>query len=228
MVSPRHGARVKVKLYSAIYGGYDTVKAVPEHVDVPCIMFTDDLDTAADAESKGWQPIIVQLPHIPTPMLRHKWWKVNPVAAVPDADITLWVDASMDIIVDRYVERCVDALGDDDFVTVTHPARTCIYDEAWFSAALPRYDAPSLHEQIAYYRSIGHPDRWGLFATGANVRRKSDAIAELGRHWWWENLHRTHQDQVSLPVLMRIMGDRLKWNTNMPWGEWWGIWPHLK
>lgn len=191
-------------------------------------MFTDSLDTANEATKLGWNVLIVKMDPMWSSMLQHKWWKMHPGAACPDSHVSLWIDGSMEIIVDDYVGKCLNALGDDDFVTVKHPSRSCIYDEAWFSAQLPRYDAQGLHRQVEYYRSIGQPDHSGLYATGANVRRINAATRELGKHWWWENLSRTHQDQVSLPVILRIMGDRIKWNTNMPWGEWWGIYPHLK
>lgn len=217
---------MRVALYSAIYGGYDWVKPLPPNLGVPAFMFTESHDVASVAAGNGWVPVVADQSHLPTPMLRHKWWKCHPQLALPDFDVSLWVDGSMIINVDDYVERCVAALGDDDFVTITHPARRCVYDEAWFSSMLPRYDPRDLQRQVEYYRSIGHPEQWGLFATGANVRRHTTAIAELGEHWWWENEQRTHQDQVSLPVIMRIMGERLRWNVNMPWGEWWGIYPH--
>jgi hypothetical protein len=226
VVSSGCGARVRIGLYSAIYGGYDWVKPVPASLGVPAVLFTDNHHTARSAQANGWEVVLDELPDLPTPMLRHKYWKCHADEALPNYDVSLWLDGSMTIDVDDYVERCVAALGDDDLVTVRHPWRSCVYDEAWYSATLPRYDAQALHAQVSYYQSIGHPSGWGLVATGANVRRHTAAVGELGRHWWWENLHRTHQDQVSLPVLLRIMGDRVRWNTNMPWNEWWGLHPH--
>lgn len=217
---------MRVALYSAIYGGYDFPKVVPVSLGVPALMYTDNRETALLAEKHGWEVKFMVMNALWSSMMAHKWWKLHPELATPDADVSLWVDGSM-TVVDDYVDKCVTALGDDDWVMVPHPSRNCIYDEAAYSATLTwRYDAKAITTQAAYYESIGHPKWWGLFATGANVRRNTDTVRELGRHWWWENVERSHQDQISLPVLMRLMQDRLKWNANMPWHEWWHLAEH--
>jgi hypothetical protein len=223
---------MRVGVYSAIYGSYERrVKPLPPDLGVPAVLYTDDPHLPAPP---GWQVRVRPLgiatfngsPAATAPMLAHKWWKCRPDLAMPDVDVSLWLDGSMTVCVDRYVQRCLDALGDDDWVAVAHPARNCVFDEAAFSAQLGRYDATAVLAQADYYRSIGHPPGWGLVATGANVRRHTDAVIQLGRDWWWENVTRSHQDQVSLPVLLRLAGDRVRWNTRMPWGGWWGISEH--
>jgi hypothetical protein len=137
----------------------------------------------------------------------------------------MWIDGSMTILVNDYVQRCLASLGDDDWVMVRHPARNCVYDEAVFSASLARYDGPALLRQMEYYRSIGFPTQWGLMATGANVRRHTKTVIETCEHWWYENITRSHQDQLSLPVLMWLT-PQLKYNWNMPWFIWWHLSEH--
>lgn len=228
----------EVALYSALYGAYEYAKPLPADLGCRAILYTDEPDIVAP----GWEVRVVtdhlgddlislaqgNDPKATVGMLRHKYWKCHPSEAVPDADVTCWVDASLLIKVDRYVERCLDALGDDDWCAVRHPHRTCIYDEADFSARLARYDAESLARQSGAYREMGHPPYWGLIATGANVRRHSDAAVEASAHWWYEIINRSHQDQVSLPVLFRLLEQRngLRWNVNMPWDTWWGVYEH--
>lgn len=209
---------MKAVLYSALYGNYEAPKPLPD-LGIPAIMYTDDPDLVAP----GWEVRHVPL-DVDTPMMRAKYWKCFPRLAAFGADISLWVDASMTILVDDYVQRCLDALGDDDWVMVKHPGRPCVYDEADVSATMVhKYDPAELKAQVEYYRSIGHPAKWGLFANGANVRRHTAAVAQVCEQWWWECTTRSCQDQVSLPVLVRLAGDRLRWNTNMPWGEWWSV-----
>lgn len=239
----------EVALYSALYGAYEYAKPPPADLGCRAILYTDE----PDIDAPGWEVRVVT-DHLPVEaiaaaqradpkatvgMLRHKYWKCHPAQAVPDADVTLWVDASLLITVDHYAKRCLDALGDDDWCAVRHPYRDCIYTEADFSATLPRYDAEAMWRQVDAYRSIGHPTHWGLIATGANVRRHTPAAIEAGEHWWWEIVTRTHQDQLSLPVLFRLLeqirnhpdehpDDRqpLRWNLNMPWATWWGVYEH--
>lgn len=214
-----------VAIYTAIYGGYDRPKIIPAEIDAPCVMLTDD----RLIDAPGWEVIITDPPGSAnwSPMMKHKWWKLHPHRALPMADVSLWIDGSMTLLYADYARRCLEALGDDDWAMTPHPVRTCIYDEADFSSTLTwRYNAAAMQRQVNFYRSIGHPAQWGLFATGANARRHTPAVQELNEHWWYENSTRTHQDQLSLPVLVRLMEDTLKWNTNLPWHTWWHLAEH--
>lgn len=227
--------RLKVGLYTAVYGGYETPKPIRVHSRVPCVMYTDSDVVAEKAEAVGWQPRLVRHyittlrgdPKVVGPMLAHKWWKTHPHLALPEAHISLWLDGSMELTVGNYVERAIAALGDDDWACVPHPARNCIYPEAWFSATLARYDAPSILAQANFYREVvGHPVSWGLIATGANVRRHTDSVIELSDQWWDECINWSHQDQLSLPVLFRLNEGKVKWNMNLPWHQWWHLHQH--
>ncbi len=210
------GVTVKVVVYSAIYGNYEPPRWLPD-LGIPAIMYTDE----PDLEVPGWTTAYDPLPHIETPMLRAKYWKCHPLAAAPDADVSLWLDASMTVLAHDYVERCLAALGDDSWCAVKHPSRDCIYTEAETSMTMPRYGGTRIGEQVAAYRKYGHPPNWGLFANGANVRRHTPIVEAIGVQWWHECTFWSYQDQLSLPVLFRLAGSALRWNANMPWGLWW-------
>lgn len=224
----------EVVLYSAIYGGYEKPKKLPPDLEVPALLFTDD----PTLDAPGWQVQVDLDPWVPGPphpvdskatpaMMNHKFWKLHPhmVAELTGAEVMIWLDGSIQITVDSFVQRCLDALGTDDLVTVTHPARNCIYPEAAFSATLERYDAKALTEQVEFYRGW-HPANWGLFATGARVSRDTPRMERFFEDWWWENTTRSHQDQLSFPVLLRLAENEIKWNRNMPWFQWWYLFEH--
>lgn len=236
-----------VYLYSALYGQYEFAKPLPADLGCPAILYTDE----PDIHAPGWEVRVVtdhlsdeQIaqaqradPSATAAMLRHKYWKCHPDQAVPEARISMWVDASLLITADRYAQRCVETLGDDDWCAVRHPYRDCIYDEATFSATLARYDADALNRQATNYMALGHPRHWGLFATGANVRRHTPTATRLSHYWWKECITGSHQDQVSLPVLFQVaqtwpglfqpsLEAPLAWNADMPWGAWWGVYEH--
>lgn len=225
----------RVALYTAVYGRSDWVKPAPKTSwPMDCWFYTDSTEVAAEAASAGWQPKVVDHgiatlkgdPRITAPMLAHKWWKTHPELACPGADVSLWIDGSMEVNVDDYVDRCLAALGADDWACVPHPARSCVYPEAEYSATLTwRYDGPSILAQSRFYQAF-HPPDWGLIATGANVRRHTPEVIELSHQWWDECLTWSHQDQLSLPVLLRLAEKRVKWNMNLPWHEWWILHPH--
>jgi hypothetical protein len=219
-----------VAIYTAIYGGYETPKPLKD-LGVPAYLYTDNPSMTAP----GWDVRVVRhfittlkgAPGVVAPMLAHKWWKCHPEVACPEATISMWIDGSMEIWVDDYVERALDALGEDDWACVPHPARRCIYPEANFSATLARYDAPSINAQSRFYRDVvGHPPNWGLVATGANVRRHTPEVIDLGQQWWDECINWSHQDQLSLPVLFRLNEGKIKWNMKLPWHQWWHLYPH--
>lgn len=219
-----------IVLYSAIYGESDWVKPIPADLGVPAIMYTDSKKTASDAEWSGWEPRIVRHgiatlkgdPQITAPMLAHKWWKTHP----PDADISIWIDGSMEICIADFVDQCLAVLGTDDWACVRHPARGCIYPEAEYSATLTwRYDAESIHAQARFYSQF-HPRDFGLIATGHNVRRHTPDVLKLSDDWWIECLQWSHQDQLSLPVLLRLAEEKIAWNMNLPWHQWWKLHEH--
>lgn len=229
----------RIGLYTAIYGESDWPKPIPELMGplgpINTVMYTDSERTRDEAYAAGWKTVVINKwyittlkgePKVVAPMLAHKWWKCHPTAALPGCEVSLWIDGSMEIQRPDYVDLCLQALGSDDWVCVPHPARTCIYPEAEFSATLTwKYDAPSVLAQARFYQQF-HPPNWGLFATGANVRRHTDSVRVLSELWWQEILGWSHQDQLSLPVLFRLDEGKTKWNMNMPWFQWWHLWQH--
>lgn len=229
MVSPTLG------LYSAIYGEYDHPKTVEKLIlDRSPVMYTDSDTTAAEAVQMGWEARVVRHhyesshgdPAIVVPMLNHKYWKCHPEEALPDVETSIWIDGSIEVTNYEFTANCLRALGSDDWSHVPHPARSCIYPEAYYSATLTwRYDAESILKQAAHYQNF-HPSGWGLFATGVNIRRHAPHVLLMSDLWWEECLQWSHQDQISLPVLQRLMEDKVPWNTRMTWFQDWFLHQH--
>jgi len=229
----------RVALYTAIWGGYETPKPLPDGLTCHAYLFSDSVVTAFKAAAYGWCAKVMSDhyfpeehlsthgdPEIVVPMLNHKWFKMHPGEVLPDYDVSLWIDGSMELIVDDYAERCLAALGDDDWSCVPHPARSCIYPEADYSATLTwRYDADSILAQKAHYEQF-HPPGAGLIATGAMARRHTPEVLELSRLWWDECVNWSHQDQLSLPVLLRLWEDKVRWNSRMTWHQDWILHEH--
>lgn len=238
---------MKVAIYSAIYGKYEaTAKPLPADLDVPAVMFTDNAAIAEQAPSAGWTVVFDESPYgkftadpangdpaIVTPMLAHKWWKTHPfeamrAAELDDVDASIWLDGNMRIVESgaEWVARNVAALGNDEWSLMRHPWRECIYTEEAFTAAAcwGRYSVEAMARQVAAYRSEwAHPEGWGLFASGHMVRRHTFNVIHLSHLWWKHNVKYSHQDQLSLPVLIRTgeqRADPLRWNANLPWATW--------
>lgn len=205
-----------VTLVSAIYGGVDLPK--PVTVDVPAVMFTDD----PDLHAPGWEVRYLPLVNIGTPMLRSRYVKCLPPV---DDDVTLWVDGSLTLH-PGYVQRCLAALGNAEWALMPHPWRDCIYDELGVCLGLPKYPPEQMRAQCDRFRSEGHPEHWGLFACTAMTRRHTPRVQALCEAWWWENLHGSWMDQLSLPPLLRTSD--VDWQTTMGgWCEWWDRTEHV-
>lgn len=225
-----------VQVYSAIYGEYDHPKPAFSLANITRpVMYTDSDRTAAEAVHQGWEVRFVRHhfesphgdPNIVVPMLNHKFWKCHPDRAVdPGVDISIWLDGSVEVTNPRFVEEAIALLGNDDWSHVPHPERTCIYTEADYSALLTwRYDPTAMKTQAEHYRAF-HPAGWGLFATGVNVRRHTEPVIRMSHLWWEEILNWSHQDQLSLPVLQRLMEEEVPWNKNLRWHQDWVLHPH--
>jgi hypothetical protein len=224
---------MKVAIITAIYGDYDRPKTLEhaiERVDVSCYLWTDSEKIGREASDLGWSSVLDEYPNGDrelSPMLRAKYIKTHMHVAGNGADVLIWLDGSMTIIVPYFVDKVMDALRGVDVALTPHPLRTCIRPEALVTAALARYSDCDPIKQVNYYDNIGHPRDWGLFASGAFAIRDNAKTREWGEHWWHECATRTYQDQLSLPVITRIMEQKgMKWNQNLPWAQWWGITEH--
>lgn len=210
---------MRAAVYTAIYGPYDRPKPT-FNIGGRAVLYTDN----RYIEAPGWEVRYNPLDHIETPMLRAKYWKTHPIEALPEVDVSVWIDGSL-LPGPRFLSHCLEGLLADDISFTPHPLRDCIYDEANASYPLPKYNADRMRAQIDYYRRSGHPAHWGLFATGAMTRRHFRRVREVMDEWWLENIEWSWQDQLSLPVVMRRHPE-VSWNTNMPWALHWGYVEH--
>lgn len=195
----------RVECYSAVYGDFDEERPQPVHI----ARFTDTTHP---------------LPQYADSRLAAKWWKARPDLACPDAEVTVWLDGSFDVLVPDLAQRCLAALGEADAIFIRHPWRDCIYDEAEVSLHLAKYDGQPLLDQACAYRRAGHPEHWGLMHAGMLVRRASPAMDAVNRAWWDEIVRWSLQDQLSLPPLLRTMPVRFKWFEESPMDAGWVRW----
>lgn len=194
----------RVAIITAIYDGYDELKpVVPQTgVEVDWVCVTDDPGLRDGA--LGWRVVYEPRPGV-HPNRAAKAPKYRPWLYTA-ADASVWVDASFRIISDRLA---ADALTHaDPIAQFAHPWRDCLYEEAKESAGLPKYAGEPILEQADHYRSLGHPECWGLWATGVIARRHTPAVQALGERWAVETDQWSFQDQISHPYACRVTGLR--------------------
>lgn len=188
-------------VYTAIFGGYDELRPYPATAHCDFICFTDDAALA----TPGWTVKVVA-PRRGHPRMDAKYFKLMPHEVLPDHEVSLWLDASLNPR-RSFVADALASLASAPLALFNHPERACIYDEASFCADMPKYRSQRVREQVEAYRRTGYPAGAGLYACGVLARRHHDpTLRAVNEAWWRENLAWTWQDQLSLPVVLRQHG----------------------
>ena len=207
---------MSIIVYTCILGGFDNLRPplVPPEPGVRWICFTDvpvlpdvppwefrpvhrvysaDFSGRADLSRTSRLPKI--LPHLVLPA---------------DCDYSIWVDGNFQLM--KPASEIVNSeLRFDDWAVHRHPARGCMYEEADLLTKLkaerpdewPNMDARELEAEIAYYRSIGFPEKLTtMTANGIIIRRHTARVGALNERWWKLFSMGCGRDQLSFPVAL--------------------------
>lgn len=191
-----------VAVITSIYDNYEILKSVlPQFgVETEWICVTDGLSPQNVENSEGWQIITEPRPNL-HPNRAAKIAKCAPWNYTT-APCSIWIDGSYRVTSPLFaVEALRFAKPIGQFV---HPWRSCIYTEADHSRTLLKYREEEILKQIREYHVIGHPDDWGLWATGVIARKHTEDVKIMGLQWLSEIDRWTFQDQLSEPVVLRM------------------------
>lgn len=190
-------------VFSAILGQEETIPTV-QNPDprLTYLLYTDGVVTEAPPP---WQPRII--PSIFRDAVRDsKRLKLMPHLFLPDYDVSVWVDATCDIL-DLTADRANALLGDGYIALLRHPFTSCLYEEAKTVMQLGLDADARIARQILAYRAEGVPQGIGLYAAGFMIRRHNDAACRRFDRLWWEQviLH-SRRDQLSAPYVNWLLG----------------------
>lgn len=127
--------------------------------------------------------------------------------ALGDPDITLWHDASFQLLVDP-LDLVGSLLDGTDMVAFRHPHRDRIEDEADAIARLGYADPLILLRQVAAYRAAGFIDQRAITSTGFCLRRMTPTIQAFNACWWQEVQTWCWRDQMSVDYALWKTGVR--------------------
>ena len=193
-------------VYTALFGGYERPTPQPAFGADPIarILFTDDPAMRSD----DWEVRIVERA-LPADSVRSsRWPKVLPHLALPDFDVSLYIDNSVQLRVPP--SRVIDDLlpAEAVFALLAHSYRGSVLEEV--EAVIPvKFDSEErIREQVAHYADIA-PDAlsaqtlWG----GMLLRRHHDpVVVEAMQVWWRQILRYSRRDQLSLPYALQVAG----------------------
>lgn len=225
-------------VYTAICGGYDTLKPIPEQ-DVACdyICFSDDPGLTNPGPWKILPAVCEDQRH---PRMRarvfktlhHRLFKRGRLRGRifgPRYAHTVWIDGSIQVKSASFVREFVQHIGASGWSMFVHPDRDCIYPEAEFSMTMPKYRDQPIAGQVAAYRAEGYPADNGLMATGLIARSTMADLNAIEKMWWNENLRWSYQDQLSLPVVLwRLRRSYDPVQKNLWSNEWFDWIPHRR
>lgn len=183
-------------VYTAVFGGYDSVRPVRPCDGCDFVCFTDNPVTVA----RGWQLRLVSDADEPPALLNRKI-KMLAHRYLADYSQSLYIDGHVSlrrcpaVLFDKY-------LGHAEIAIPAHLDRRCAYEEAAYCVAEGIIPAEITAQQMASYASQGFPRRSGLSENGVILRRHLEPrIVDLMEAWWLEYLHKARRDQLSLPFL---------------------------
>lgn len=192
-----------VAILTAIYDSYDELKPVlPQAgLDVEWICVHDGNPPDAEA-AQGWTLVYEPRPGVhPNRAAKHP--KYEPWRYT-DAPVSIWVDASFRVVSDRFAVEATAGLTDEEPIAqFQHPWRDCLFAEAKESAGLAKYAGEPVLEQADHYAERGHPEGWGLWATGVIARLQTEDVLAMGDRWLHETYQWSFQDQISQPYVLR-------------------------
>jgi GT2 family glycosyltransferase len=199
-VSIKSDFSMNIAVYVTIFGDYDNLKAWPtQNVRADYFIITDN----PKLKVEGWKTIVPEFPRRDLhPRMRAKYFKLFPWEALPTYEMSIYIDASIQVKSNHFVEFCIRNLT-GDMVLFRHPDRACIYKEAAASISLKKYQAEPVMKQVEYYKTF-HPVNAGLYACGVMVRKHTPIVHKVMHDWWFENVKWSYQDQLSFPVVCRL------------------------
>lgn len=161
---------------------------------------------ATSAVRPLWEQRIVEMPHGARRTARYYKTMVHEIL---DADVTVWVDANIRLLIKPAI--AIKWLGKGNLAAFKHPDRRCLYQEVRACIEFGKSDKAMLRRQAAVYRAAGMPASWGLASTRCVVRQNTADQRALNEAWWKQIREYSERDQVSLPFVCWKQGR--KWAT---------------
>jgi hypothetical protein len=190
---------MKIVVYTAIIGGYDTLNEPlikPDGVDFVC--FTD-----RDIKSDTWE-IHKVIPLYKDNTRTARKYKVLPHRFVSEYDYSVWIDGNFVVIGDfrQLIDDSVMKVYDH---TSCYDLRNCVYEEANAIFRLGQEpgkkfkDNPfTIKSQMERYISDGYPQNNGLLSSGVLFRKHNDSdVIKTMENWWTEIKYGSKRDQLS-------------------------------
>ncbi len=188
-------------VYTGITARYDGLKPQPLEMLQGCgqVAFLDAPTQEAHAgRYRGWEIRRLET-RAGDPHRAVRFAKINAHRVLPQAQYSLWIDASIGIVCPFPLPRLAGLfLRDTDLCVFRHHVRHSIYEEATACLAAALDDPATIDAQISRYRKEGLPEDSGLIEAPILLRRHTPQMRNLNEAWWAEVARGSRRDQLSL------------------------------
>lgn len=186
---------MKVVLYTADRGGHDDVQPIvaQEGLEVEVVRFTEPL--VFSGQDTPWND-----------RLEARWYKTHPHVLFPISDVTIWVDACLEITDPHFALEVVTGL-DWGVGLFPHPDRSTVWEEIKAAETLGKYDGAEHFAMVTSLAQVGiEPDP--LYAMTVMARRTADLTVRVADEITWQTTLAwstpdvTALDQLILPFAL--------------------------
>lgn len=197
-------SRVKLVVYTCVFGNTDPLRDPARPGDTRFVCFTDQ-----PVQSKVWE--IVQLPTQAAPKRACRAYKQPSHLIFPEAEATLWADAQNVLKADPLE---ILSLFPGEFTAFKHHKRRRIKDECEAIIRAGKAKPEAVRAQLAAYQADG----WDTSAKpqkaitngGFMLRRHTDRVKRFNEMWHEEVQSRTLRDQMSLDYCAAKVGLKIE------------------
>jgi len=193
---------MKKAIYTAIFGNYDThIRPLYINDNYDYHLFTDN----PQIKSNVYKIHLLQgdaRKSREIKLLSHKY--------LPNYDYTIWHDGNM--VQCRNIDELAN-LQQTNFMTMKHPYRNCIYDEANECINLNKDSSETIQAQVKFYKSQKFKSNMGLIASGLLFRKNTSQVQQLCESWHTQLQLYSLRDQISFNYILNQTIDLLPFSV---------------
>lgn len=188
--------RKKIVIYTAISGGYDHLKPIPQNLQgYKFVCFTDKPTTTLT--DQGWELRPIANSDLDNTRKVRKI-KILAHEIFPEYEYSVWVDGSIALTNEAHTTIEKVATDNLELAAFSHPTRNCIYQEATECIIQHRDKPDTIHSWINHLKNEGYPKNHGLIESGVLIRKhNSPLMQEVSKEWWHYIKTRSKRDQLS-------------------------------
>ena len=200
---------MKIALITASIGGFDSIKEIPNQTipyELIRVEEKDLIEIKGDARHKA------KFPKMQTHLFT-------------DASIIIWIDGSVQVVSNTFVEYMVQQVQGNDIAIGKHNVRNCAYEEIDYCCAeimkgneylKRRYDMDTLLDMKKYLKSVNFEENKGLYSCGIFVRKNNNVTNAMFDLWWKsEKLWQTNDQPmfVHLANQLKLKINIIEWKS---------------